>query len=411
MSQFDDHLLRLALQGSAEPMVIVDAGNCIRWANLAAHEHPNAVLSQPLAEYLSSAQLTAAYCKTNASQELLYQLSRLPFGEVRWGLQTISEQGQANDSVLLIRWRLLAESPERFSLISFHDRGRRRSDPGPAIAALKNQQLFINQLIHELRTPLAIASGSLRRVAKKLHRHVPELAADVSGEHLHVAQQELKRITRLIDHLSLLTDIDAGSQRWRMMPIPIGRMLEHWFDELPEKVRQRLLISIDPESEHHYLKADIEAMKIVLNNIVDNACRYSPDDAPVLIYVCPQPSRVCLYVADWGSGIPADLRDQVFDRFRRLEHHRDPARADGAGLGLAVTRALLNHMNADVVLLPVPETRNLRGGPKTVLQVCFSSQGQVHEDDRTVFDVEQSLISRDHHELIAQLKRVIRMNG
>ena len=406
MTSFDDHLLHLALQGSAEPMLIVDGHQQLCWANLAAHEAPESVVSLPLSDYLASAILTAPYFDQQACQQLQQQLARLPFGEVRWLHQLAASSGDHQGSALLVRWRLLAERSDRYCLITFQDRGRRRSDPGPAEAALKNQQVFINQLIHELRTPLAIASGSLRRADKKIASLHGSPVAESSGEHLWVAQQELKRITRLIDHLSLLTDIDAGSQRWRMLPIPVGRLLQHWFDELPDAARQRLLIAVEHDCEHHFLQADMEAARIILNNLFDNACRYSPDGSIVLIYLRLHLNRLCLYVADWGSGVPSDLQDQIFDRFRRLEQHRDPARADGAGLGLAVTKALLNQMNAEISLLPINGTP-VDGSPSTVFEICFDSHGLVYHTDRTFFEIDAAIDATSRQQLIDQLRRLL----
>ena len=195
-----------------------------------------------------------------------------------------------------------------------------------------------------------------------------------------------------------------------MQPISVGRLLEHWFDGLPNEARHSLLIAVDSECEHHYLKLDIEAAKIVLDNLFDNACRYGPDGAVVLVYVCVATLGVSLYVADWGSGIPSDLRDQVFDRFRRLEHHRDPARADGAGLGLAVTKALLNQMNGDISLLPIL-SEYIEGVPRTVFEICFKDHGLVHPEDRKQLDIECFRDPQMRCLLISQLKNYLTSLG
>jgi signal transduction histidine kinase len=406
MDYFHDGLLELALQGSPEPLLIVDNACIICWANYAADSSPASIVGTSLKQFFCATSVVKKYYKRDACDSLLLKMSRLPFGEVRWGPDPHASDHQLQGSALLIRWRMLTEHPQRFSVVSFVDRGRRRSDPGPAEVALKNQQLFINQLIHELRTPLAIASGSLRRAGKKLTLKEGHHSNAVSVEHIHVAQQELKRITRFIDHLSLLTDIDTGAQRWRLAPIPLGRMLEHWHAELSEPFRDRLLIATESNVEHHFIQADIEAFKIVLSNLLDNACRYSLDSTPVLIYVRRCNTGICLYVADWGMGIPDALRDQIFDRFRRLEQHRDPAKADGTGLGLAVTKALLDQMNATISLLPMQATDEARM-PKTVFQIQFDSHGLVHQSERTEFEIEVSKLAQKSGDLLLQLKRVV----
>ncbi|MFM9110585.1 MAG: sensor histidine kinase, partial [Prochlorococcaceae cyanobacterium] len=284
---------------------------------------------------------------------------------------------------LLIRWQQVRSAPAPCWLLTLQDRGRRRSDPLRAQQQLSNQQQFMNQLIHEVRTPLAIASASLRRAAARSG----DGQAPASG-HLDVARQELKRITRLVDHLALLTDLDAQSQRGRPAAIPLGRLLENWYFELPAAARQRLHIRFDGGCEHHFLKLDAEAMAIVFNNLIDNSLRFSAADAPVLLLARLDACGVQLDLADWGPGIPVELRDRVFDRFHRLEQHRDPERADGSGLGLAVVRELLQQQQATIRLLPPTADGASPQAPGTVFRLQFACHGVVPETDRSPVDPE-----------------------
>ena len=404
MPALDDHLLNLALHTSAEPMLIVDQHLRVSWANRAAHQQPQTLHGTLLFEYLCTQPPASSYFQPELSQELTQQLASLPFGEVRWPRRDALGGASTSASVLLIRWQLLSEQPDRYHLITLQDRGRRRSDPGPAEQALKSQQAFINQLIHELRTPLAIAAGSLRRAVKRADQ-LPVATAD----HLLVARQELKRITRLIDHLSLLTDIDTASQRWKVGALPLGGVLEAWFNDLPDDWRRALTIVMPEGAEHHYLQADHEAIGLVLNNLVDNSLRYSPEGHPVVLLVNLQPRHIHFYLADWGYGIPPDLRDHVFDRFRRLEEHRDPSRADGSGLGLAVSRALLGLMNANISLLPIDPDQAGASAPSTVMKVCLSLLGPVNPEDQT--PLSPALSAGSDPEAVDQLRDYLRAMG
>lgn len=360
----DRRLLELALQTSGDPTLIIDSKLSIFWANLAAHEEPEKMQGRHLDEFLSLVKPASDFYQPELGQQLQKKLSMLPFGEVRWRhTQLAPESG--GGSVLLIRWHLLAEMPDRYILVNLHNHGRRRSDPGPAEQALRSQQIFMNQLIHELRTPLAIALGGLRRVGLQLNG-----APDACVEYLDMTAQELRRMQRLIDHLTILSDVDAGSQRWRLKPVLFNSFLRQWYQRLPESSRDRVYVLLEGEAQLQHVSIDPEALELVLNNLIDNAVKYGASDRGIVIRVMDSENALRIYVADWGQGIDVAVQDVVFDRFRRLEHHRDPSRADGAGLGLAVCRALLGLMNGHISFVPAAQP-GLSGSniPSTVVKV------------------------------------------
>ena len=125
------------------------------------------------------------------------------------------------------------------------------------------------------------------------------------------------------------------------------------------------------------------------------------------------------YVADWGSGIPEKQREHVFDPFRRLEEHRDPALADGSGLGLSVCRSLVEMMHGSICILPAVQGFGLDAAlsyPKTVVKVSLpllsvndmqsSSETGIIENDLATNNHMQSLgLSQSQSEgLLAYLK-------
>jgi signal transduction histidine kinase len=230
---------------------------------------------------------------------------------------------------------------------------------------LNKQQAFISQLTHELRTPLAIAVGSLRRVRLRS----AEIPSN-SIEHIQVAGQELKRMTRLIDHLTLLTDIDTNSQRWKVRALRLDDILTRWLEDISDEDRRHLLVVVDENHWNILINIDPEALIIVLNNLLDNSLRYGPEGSPVVLFIDDQFDQLNFFFADWGYGINQNLFEHVFDRFRRLEEHRDPSRADGSGLGLAVSRELLSLMDGQICFLPIPSLNN-PDDPKTIAKISF----------------------------------------
>ena len=365
MSNLDDRILELALQTSNEPMLIIDGKLIIAWANLAAVKEHYRAPGRGLEEFLADVHPMADYFQPQRALRLRRKISTLPVGQVAWRLpqQDPDEVGASN---MLIRWKRLSESSDKYTLITIQHFARRRTDPGPAEQSLRSQQVFMNQLIHELRTPLAIAQASLRRAGIKL-----DSSLSASGEYLNMVSQELKRMQRLIDHLSVLTDLDAKSNRWKMRSVLVCQQLKDWHHQLPEVSRARVAFYLLDEVGGNYISVDPEALNLVLNNILDNALRYSSPDLGVVVLFAAQDGCLRICVADWGVGIPETKKESVFDRFHRLEEHRDPSRADGAGLGLAVCRAVLGVMNGQITLLPSSSERSLEGEPKTVMMVLL----------------------------------------
>ena len=98
--------------------------------------------------------------------------------------------------------------------------------------------------------------------------------------------------------------------------------------------------------------ADAEALAEVLEQLLDNSLRYSKGPAQVELQLMALDGAIGLRWQDQGLGITAEPRSQVFERFVRLEEHRDFNQADGAGLGLALCEALMQAMGGSIELEP-----------------------------------------------------------
>jgi signal transduction histidine kinase len=254
-------------------------------------------------------------------------------------------------------WKQIDHVEEGFVLITVRDLD-------PSDKALQEQQAFMNQLAHELRTPLAIVSGSLKRI---------EQSASLSGrpaEHLDVARQEVKRIGRLLNNLTLLSDLETGRHRFEFRTHHLHDLIKGWVDKLDQPLRQRLSLNVMGCNQQTAVHVDPEAFNLILDNLFTNSLRYSKENAPILLMATSQNEDLNLFFMDWGSGIPEAQRDKIFDRFRRLEDNRDSSQTDGSGLGLALTRSLVENMDGKIELLP-NVTFDQSQPPGTVLRLQF----------------------------------------
>jgi signal transduction histidine kinase len=201
---------------------------------------------------------------------------------------------------------------------------------------------FVAVAAHEFRTPLAAVLG----VLSTLKAHGNDLGDDVKNELIEGAQAQAERLARLVDDLLTASRIEDGVLRLH-----------------PERVKPRTLVA-DAErasgtvgrvqTELHRVDpvvCDADAIVRVLTNLLDNAKKYSPDDAPIVIAVTQNDAVVRFAVRDGGPGVKTEDRDTVFERFRRLGSNGKP----GAGLGLYITRGLVEAHGGTVTVGDAPE--------------------------------------------------------
>jgi len=360
-------------------LIIDDAYNVV-W--LASGDGPGEFVCEPYSfnHYLCTTLPASDYFETTLAGRLRVRIETLPFGTAIW--KPIYSLAKPCDP-LFIRWQLISEEYFRAVFLTITTDSRSDSALTSVFEEISySQEAFLNQLSHEIRTPLAIASGSIKRVIARGEPLTPR-----SAEHLLVARQELQRMSRLVNHLSILTDIETGSTRWKLRPVELGTAIDDWYQQINKDLASRLSVSYAGNAYRHFVDLDPEALNIVLDNLLDNAIRYSPESSPVVLYCYVNDGVLHLCFADWGYGIPSELRTTIFDRFRRLEEHRDPARADGSGLGLAICRSLLRLMHGKISLLShdVLALGKHRGKPvnrpSTVMVICLNSLGDLAASD------------------------------
>jgi two-component system sensor histidine kinase KdpD len=188
---------------------------------------------------------------------------------------------------------------------------------------------------HELRTPLGLIKGyigSLRR---------PDMALDgaTRREFLEVIDEETDRLTELVTNLLDVSRIEAGTLRVDPHPTDLGRLLAECTARLRVREPGRELL-LDLPAGLPPVLADERRIVQVVDNLLTNAARYTPAEAPIALQARAADGRVEVAVVDRGPGIPADKQEQVFDKFVRLDGS-EPGRAGGSGLGLAICRGIV----------------------------------------------------------------------
>jgi len=196
------------------------------------------------------------------------------------------------------------------------------------------QRRFTADAAHELRSPLSRLRAELE-VTLRRRREVGDYE-----ETLHSCLDEVERVQSLIEELLALARIDARQEPERPEPVPIGDIVAAAVAAVrPKALRRSIDVTIDRPADLLVTTAPVAA-QVALANILDNAVKFSPFGGQVRITVTAGREEAVITVSDCGPGVAPEEAAQLFERFYRGKASRS-AGAPGVGLGLAISRALV----------------------------------------------------------------------
>jgi len=206
---------------------------------------------------------------------------------------------------------------------------------------LVKQDEFVSNITHELRSPLA----AIRLHAQTLEQ--PGLGDEARRRSTRFILQQAERMDTLVDNVLESSRLMLRRQRLDLVPVELAPFLSRYLVDEGPRIEARgvhLDAVVDTEAT---VAADEEALQRVLDNLLDNAARFSAPGGEVRLRVADEPGRVRLEVQDDGVGIPRSELKRIFDRFYQVGRGRDGART-GTGLGLAIVYGLVGEMRGEV---------------------------------------------------------------
>ncbi|PBB28796.1 MAG: sensor histidine kinase [Mesorhizobium sp.] len=249
----------------------------------------------------------------------------------------------------LMRLRDTVRSPDRSDLDPVEVPGA-QSEIRPLIDALNAymervraqmaaQRRFIANAAHQLRTPLALMSTQASYVLR-------ESAADRREEALVALQAGSGRLARLAEQLLTLSRAEPGSRRPRADRIDLTEAAREVLEtHAPKAVERNIDLGLE-EAGPVPVIGEGTMLREMIVNLVDNALRYTPAGGTVTVQLAAIGREGVLTVTDTGPGIPAEEREQVFERFYRIAG----AAEEGSGLGLAIVREVVENAGGSVAL-------------------------------------------------------------
>lgn len=200
---------------------------------------------------------------------------------------------------------------------------------------------FVSNVSHELRTPLTSMRSYIEALIDGAWRD-----EELAPRFLEVAQSETDRMIRMIQDLLHLSRIDSGKSELNKELIDLGALFMQVLN------RFEMLLASEEYSDNNYrlenhlineaVFVDIDPDRItqVLDNIMNNAIKYSPDGGTITSRMVVSENEVIISIKDEGMGIPAEDLEFIFHRFYRVDRARSRAMG-GTGLGLAISREVI----------------------------------------------------------------------
>jgi PAS domain S-box-containing protein len=219
---------------------------------------------------------------------------------------------------------------------------RRRYEQGLRDAVAARDQFF-SIAAHELRTPLTSLLGNAELLQRRLTREGGLSERDQRA--LRVIVEQGRRLNQLISALLDLSRLEMGQFALELLPVDLGELARRIVEEtLPSLDQHQVTLNVGDEPLP--VRADALRLEQVLQNLLQNAVKYSPDGGPITVTLERRDGRALVSVADHGIGIAAAAQGGLFQRFYRAvgEH----SHISGLGVGLYVVREIVERHGGQV---------------------------------------------------------------
>lgn len=192
---------------------------------------------------------------------------------------------------------------------------------------------MIANVSHDLRTPLTTLHGYLETLVLRMDR----LDVQEQSQYLNIAIGHSQRLSQLVDELFELARLDSCETEITIEPFSLGDLIQDVAQKFHLRAQQNnihLEFMNDPSDV--WVNGDIAMIQRVLENLIENALRHTPDGGRISLGFIEQGDQVVVKVEDSGHGIPNDELEHIFERFYRVEKSRgDEDRSSGLGLSIA----------------------------------------------------------------------------
>ena len=206
----------------------------------------------------------------------------------------------------------------------------------------RERRLFVSNVSHELRTPLTSVKSYLEALDEGA------LSEPVAPDFIKVSLDETNRMMRMVTDLLHLSRIDNATSHLDVELINFTAVITfilNRFDKIrAQDEEKKYEIVRDYPITSVWIEIDTDKMTQVIDNILNNAIKYSPDGGKITVSMKTTDDQMILSISDQGLGIPKEDLPKIFDRFYRVDKARSRAQG-GTGLGLAIAKEIVKQHN------------------------------------------------------------------
>lgn len=203
----------------------------------------------------------------------------------------------------------------------------------------QQQQNFMMAVTHELKTPISITRLNLETLQKY------NLDPEKQKKLIRTTLEETSRLNFLTNNILISSQLEGGGYTFSKEEIDLSRLTKDCMQAFRERFPDRIFRE-DIEAEIDF-KADALLIQILINNIVENAIKYSPKEKPITASLKNENSKILLQITDEGEGIPDEEKKKIFTKFYRIGNEAT-RRRQGTGLGLYLCAIIARDHNADI---------------------------------------------------------------
>ncbi len=328
----DGQQLRVVLGGMAEGVIAIDSRRRLLFANASADALfglDARSVGRFLLELIRSPQLQEAVEATLGSADNFS-------GEIN--LASREPFPKPHAKTLAVHGTPLPGSPQGGAILVFHDvSDLRRLE--------RMREDFVANVSHELKTPLASIKAYTETLLDWALRD-----EEVNVRFLHRIEEQAERLNQLIMDLLSLARLDSGEGIFDHEPLALAPLIRKCVESVRGRAEAKgLALDLDfgPLDDTTVIVADEEAVRQILDNLIDNAVKYTPERGWVRIACSLTAQSVSIEVADSGIGIPRDDLARVFERFYRVDKARS-RELGGTGLGLSIVKHLVQSIGGTI---------------------------------------------------------------
>jgi signal transduction histidine kinase/CheY-like chemotaxis protein len=289
---------------------------------------------------LHSAILSCPICDDRTWLGTLWLLKTAPSGFSEQEIRLV--QQVANQCAIALRQSRLYEAAQA-QIVELHRLNQLKDD-------------FLSTISHELRTPVANMQMALQllMLATEQGQTFLEQMADRDTEYnrivryFRILQEECEREINLIQDLLDLQHLEAGTRPLEAVAVNLNDWLLHVlepYDLRTQSQHQHLTVHLEPTLPP--LITDLLCLSRVIVELLNNACKYTPAQESITVTTEATATHVLIRICNSGVEIPLAEQSRIFDKFYRIPNS-DPWKYGGTGLGLALVRQLVNHLNGSI---------------------------------------------------------------